>query len=241
MRRALVLGVILFGLGVLFLGLSTIPLETSTQIGYREDPGVFETLEVFLEKGERCKVEIFIEASELGSDYNITFTQVEKDYMLFRVGGQIKETVIVQRFQSQETGHYEIYWDSLDVSKIVAYSIRDLFPRSLISAASGLTLIGGIMTISVFGVSWEKILKGEKTRLFWEGLILFGLALVCLFTVTWYSWLVGYWGGLSVVPWIFGSLVFLLIGLYMMLSGVKKEEMESQITSSRLCTVVLSC
>jgi len=71
--------------------------------------------------------------------------------------------------------------------------------------------------------------SGEKTRIFWWGLIIFGIAIVELFTVLWY-WLIMYssysyysnW--LVLGPPIFGGVVFLLIGLYMMMSGVKKEE-----------------
>ncbi len=226
MRKTIVLGATLLGSSIFLLGLSILALETSTQIGYKEDLGAWETLEIFLEKGDRCKVEISVETSELGRDYNITFTQVEKGYMLFRAGGEIKETLIVQRFSSPETGHYEISWDSMNVSKIVAHKIRDIFPRDLVSATGSLILISGIMTISIFGVNWKERFSGEKTRVFWEGLILFGLALVCLFTVIWYNWLVGYWPWLSTAPWIFGGSVFLLIGIYMMLSGVKKEKME---------------
>lgn len=75
--------------------------------------------------------------------------------------------------------------------------------------------------------------RGEKIRIFWWGLVIFGLAIVGLFGILWYlfvldwgSWL--YRGGWRFsVPWIFGSVVFLLIGLYMMMSGVKKEEIKS--------------
>jgi putative Mn2+ efflux pump MntP len=68
--------------------------------------------------------------------------------------------------------------------------------------------------------------KGEKTRVFWWGLIIFGLALVGLFTFLWYLFVLNYayysdWR--YYVPYIFGCVVFLLIGLFMMISGVKKE------------------
>jgi len=70
--------------------------------------------------------------------------------------------------------------------------------------------------------------KGEKTRVFWWGLIIFGLALFGLFTTLWYAYVFSYgyfydsWRYLT--PWIFGGVVFLLIGLYMMKSGVMKEK-----------------
>jgi len=73
--------------------------------------------------------------------------------------------------------------------------------------------------------------RGEKTRIFWWGLIIFGIAIVELFTVFWY-WFVIYSSSYYSPDWrilgppIFGGVVFLLIGFYMMVSGVKKEEIE---------------
>jgi hypothetical protein len=77
------------------------------------------------------------------------------------------------------------------------------------------------------------MIKGKKTWVFWWGLIICGLAVVGLFGVFWYlvvldwgSWMhMGGWR--YYVPTVFGGVVFLLIGLYMMISGVKKEEAAS--------------
>jgi len=70
--------------------------------------------------------------------------------------------------------------------------------------------------------------EGEKTRVFWWGLIIFGLAIVELFGVVWYTFALNYgnwyYSWRFVTPWIFGGVVFLLIGFYMMMSGVKKEK-----------------
>lgn len=69
--------------------------------------------------------------------------------------------------------------------------------------------------------------KGEKTWIFWIGLIILGLASVFLFSVLWQVLAIGdywlnYWRNL--VPPVVGAIVFMLIGLYMMRSGTKKEE-----------------
>ena len=69
--------------------------------------------------------------------------------------------------------------------------------------------------------------KGEKTDVFWIGLIILGLASVGLFGIL---WIVAIWEGygdrLYMLKWnvqtIVGCIVFVLIGLYMMKSGVKK-------------------
>ena len=69
--------------------------------------------------------------------------------------------------------------------------------------------------------------EGEKTLVFWIGLIVLGLASVGLFGVL---WMIGVWNGYTdrfsmlkqAVPVIVGGIVFILIGLYMMKSGVKK-------------------
>jgi len=66
------------------------------------------------------------------------------------------------------------------------------------------------------------VFEGEKTAVFWWGLIILGFASVGLFAVVWYyamnpsSWYFKWQ-----VPYIVGGVVFTLIGLYMMKSGVK--------------------
>ncbi len=71
--------------------------------------------------------------------------------------------------------------------------------------------------------------EGEKTIIFWIGLIILGLASVGLFGIL---WMIAIWDGYmdrfemlkQAVPVIVGGVVFILIGLYMMKSGVKKKE-----------------
>jgi len=70
--------------------------------------------------------------------------------------------------------------------------------------------------------------EGERTFVFWIGLIILGLASVGLFGIL---WMIAIWNGyidpfrnlLQAVPVIVGGVVFILIGLYMMKSGVKKK------------------
>jgi uncharacterized membrane protein len=74
------------------------------------------------------------------------------------------------------------------------------------------------------------MVEGEKTFIFWIGLIVLGLTSVVLFSILW-SVAVAVWEGYvgthyarSLVPFLFGGVVFVLIGLYMMKSGVKRKE-----------------
>jgi xanthine/uracil permease len=78
--------------------------------------------------------------------------------------------------------------------------------------------------------------EGEKTIVFWLGLIILALASVALFSVLWFTILTAqpyvsadyYWRLL--VPPVVGTIVFILIGLYMMKSGIgKKEEKKTQL------------
>lgn len=70
--------------------------------------------------------------------------------------------------------------------------------------------------------------EGEKTFIFWIGLIILGLASVGVFGIL---WMIAIWNGYmdrfrmleQAVPVIVGGVVFILIGLYMMKSGAKKE------------------
>jgi len=73
------------------------------------------------------------------------------------------------------------------------------------------------------------VFEGEKTLVFWIGLIILGLASVGLFTIIWLNTLYypEYYQTYYLkyhVPFIVGGIVFLLIGLYMMKSGVKREK-----------------
>ena len=70
--------------------------------------------------------------------------------------------------------------------------------------------------------------EGEKTIVFWIGLTILGLASVGLFGIL---WMIAVWDGYldrftmlkQAVPVIVGGVVFILIGLYMMKSGVKRK------------------
>jgi hypothetical protein len=71
--------------------------------------------------------------------------------------------------------------------------------------------------------------EGEKTIIFWIGLIILGLASVGLFGIL---WMIGIWDGYidrwamlkQTVPVLVGGVVFVVIGLYMMKSGVERTE-----------------
>ena len=70
--------------------------------------------------------------------------------------------------------------------------------------------------------------EGEKTIVFWIGLIILGLASVGLFTIVWLNTLYNPEYYLTYylkyhIPFIVGGVVFILIGLYMMKSGVKRK------------------
>jgi len=70
------------------------------------------------------------------------------------------------------------------------------------------------------------VFKGEKTRVFWWGLVIFGFALTGLFSFLWTFFVLnfGYWlDWRYYVPFLFGDIIFLLIALYMMIGGVKKK------------------
>jgi multidrug resistance efflux pump len=66
--------------------------------------------------------------------------------------------------------------------------------------------------------------EGEKTAVFWVGLTILGLALAALFSTIWYFLISSrdafyYRNWIYIVPQIVGSIIFILIGLYMMKSG----------------------
>jgi uncharacterized integral membrane protein len=67
---------------------------------------------------------------------------------------------------------------------------------------------------------------GEKTWVFWVGLIVLALASVSLFGIVWYNAITNFYYRPAVefqVPFIVGAVVFIVIGLYMMTSGVAKK------------------
>jgi uncharacterized membrane protein len=69
------------------------------------------------------------------------------------------------------------------------------------------------------------VFAGRKTRIFWWGLIFVALSICVLFNILWFNLVLsGYSDWRYVAPFIFSGVVFLLVGLYMMMSGVKKED-----------------
>jgi len=75
------------------------------------------------------------------------------------------------------------------------------------------------------------LFEGEKTYLFWAGLIILSLASLLLFSMLWslrfYSLSVSSYA-LNNFPQFLGAAVFILIGLYMMKSGVKRNQPSTQ-------------
>ena len=69
--------------------------------------------------------------------------------------------------------------------------------------------------------------EGEKTFVFWVGLIIFALACIVVFSALWYLAIAGPYSKDFLVkfltPFIVGAVVFIIVGFYMMMSGVKKQ------------------
>jgi len=78
------------------------------------------------------------------------------------------------------------------------------------------------------------LFKEEKTSVFWVGLIVLGLAsLVLLTEILSYRYYeagtgVFFFIHLDSVSIIFGAIVFILIGFYMMKSGVKRDQLQTK-------------
>ena len=78
--------------------------------------------------------------------------------------------------------------------------------------------------------------KGEKTSLFWVGLLLLSVSSVALFSIIWsvISFNSSFPTGNLLntfrndIPVIVGAIVFMLVGLYMMKSGIKKHSTGQQ-------------
>jgi len=71
--------------------------------------------------------------------------------------------------------------------------------------------------------------EGEKTLIFWLGLMILSLASVSLFSLVWFNVVVDFFnpyeGLVSLryqVPFFVAATVFVLVGLYMMKCGTKK-------------------
>ena len=65
--------------------------------------------------------------------------------------------------------------------------------------------------------------EGEKTSIFFAGVFIFGCSLFSLFLTLWFILIdTGNWAWKILTPFVFGSVVFLLIGYYLTLIGVRK-------------------
>jgi len=237
-RRAVISIVFLIIMGMTLIGLASAHVETNprlTQIGYEENPGAWKNCTVFLEQGQVCRVDIVVDATEIGQTYDISITYVEEMQLWSGAGGPIEGQVISLMFPAEKnTGHYEIDWHSLNVTQITVYRVdemsHDLIPRYLLSATGVFTLIAGIG--SLLGLRLNELSQNKKTGLFWWGLIILGLVLSWLFGLLWWAFvleagfngiLLPFLGPSSGIGEIVVSFVLLYIGFYMMRKGAKKE------------------
>jgi hypothetical protein len=142
--------------------------------------------------------------------------------MLTQELGTVRSTFIPQFIDAPTTGHYEIDWNGLNVSRITATRIDDLIPKYPVSVAGVSVFMAGI--ISVIGFERKELFEGEKAGVFWWGLMILGLTLFALFAILWYGFVFeqGSYLWQSLTPWAFGCMIFLFIGLLMMKSGTKK-------------------
>ena len=235
-RRAVISIVFLIIMGMALLGLASAHLQTNpplTQIGYEENPGAWKTYTVFLEQEQICRVDIVVDATEIGQKYNISFIHVEEMRMWSGAGGPIGGQVISLMFPAGNTGHYEIDWHGLNVTRITVYIVdelpHDLIPRYPLSGAGVFALIAGIG--SLLGLELFQN-NQKKTGFFWWGLIIFGLVLSWLFGLLWWAFvleagfngiLLPFLGPSSGIGEIVVSSVLLYIAFYMMRKGAKKE------------------
>jgi len=235
--KAVVSSTILIVAGMTLLVLASAHLQTSprlTQIGHEENLGASNSYTVFLEQGQECRVDIAADATEVGRSYDITVTQVEETLTLYEEKGPIGEQTILQMFPAQTTGHYEVDWHDLNVTQITAYRVdelgQDLIPRYPLSVAGMSAVMAAIACF--LALERNELFQGRKTRLFWYGLVIFAIALVPLFGLLWSEFVLEaslyipflFFGpAIGTGPLIFGSLVFLSIGLYMMKNGAKRE------------------
>ena len=86
--------------------------------------------------------------------------------------------------------------------------------------------------------------NGNKQSLFWIGLIILAFASLILFAILWqyaYAFTDRYldisWMFKQSFPIMVGALVFILIGLYMMKSGVKKQNKACCTSLDNLCGI----
>jgi putative Mn2+ efflux pump MntP len=71
-------------------------------------------------------------------------------------------------------------------------------------------------------------LRGEKTGIFWWGLVIFAASICFMFSIFWYMFVMNlYFDWRFWIPEIFGGVVFVLVGLFMMKSGFRKEKREA--------------
>jgi putative Mn2+ efflux pump MntP len=74
------------------------------------------------------------------------------------------------------------------------------------------------------------LFEGEKTSVFWAGLIILSFSFFILFLSLWsarmyVNWDFAFWDNL---PVIIGAIYFILLGLVMMESGFKKDKLPTQ-------------
>jgi hypothetical protein len=96
--------------------------------------------------------------------------------------------------------------------------------RNLFYYRNWFIIVPFVVSSVLFMLIGMYMMKGEKTTVFWIGLFFLGLASSVLFSSVWWSLAISgdpsyFWNWSYTLPFFVGSVVFMLIGLYMMKSG----------------------
>jgi uncharacterized membrane protein YkvI len=125
-----------------------------------------------------------------------------------------------------------IFWVGLTISELASVAlfltiwIYLTTSRAAFNYRNMVNPVPPIVGCIVFLLIGLYMMKGEKTTVFWVGLFILGLASTVLFSTLWLSLvLIGdpssLWNWSYELPLAVGSVVFMLIGLYMMKSGTE--------------------
>ncbi len=241
-RKVIVLAIlIMVGLALIGVADSTITSdETLTQIDHMSNTAGLKSYLIFLQQGVVCRIALTVSTTEIGQSYNVSVNHIEENRSLYRSGGPIDSQVIWQGFRAYSTGHYEVYWNGLNVTQVTAYRLDTVTPLILkyaFSAAGVFVLIAG--AVSFLGFERDELFHGRKTGVFWWGLVVFGLALSWLFTILWRGLVLELesYGVLESQNVLFSLAIpiLLFIGFHMMKEGAKRESQAyGPITESKL-------
>ena len=148
-RKLLILGAILLVLSLITFGLYYAKPEIFSEIATKQITDQYADsgdLKVQLETEQEYQIEILALPALDNSDYQVYVEYDPTEQVIFERQGQWTENSTL-RFETTNSGSYQIKWSKLRVSQIIASEVNPLIPETSLLIIAVILLSAGLASI----------------------------------------------------------------------------------------------